>query len=122
MDVEAIVGVVALLIALICVGSGIYIWNIYRQRYEDGRLLRRIIVRDIRVSIAAGAIAFLIAYAYLAQPLPRPWGALIIVGAVITMMLGPISDAWLIFRERRLPRTTEATPTIVDKARKDGVL
>lgn len=101
---ETIIGVLALVVGVVCVAAGFYIWNVYRQRYEDGRLLRRIIVRDIRVSIAAASIAALVAYSYLGTPLPRPWGALILGGALIAMMIGPISDAWLIFRERRAAR------------------
>ena len=101
MDAEAVVGWVALAVGIACGASGLYMANVYRQRYEDGRLLRRIIVRNIRVSIAATAVAVLVAYSYLNDPLPRPWGAVVLGVALVAMMWGPISDAVLIWRERR---------------------
>ena len=103
MDVEAVVGLIALAIAMACVVSGAYVYYVYRQRHEEALFLTRLVHRDVRVSIASAVIAGIIAIAYLAEPLPRPWGGLLIGGALIAMMLGPVSDALLWRKERQRP-------------------
>jgi uncharacterized membrane protein YfcA len=103
-DVEAAIGIVALVIALSCVMSGAYVYSVYRQRHEEALFLTRLVHRDIRVSAASAVIAGIIAVAYLAEPLPRPWSGLLIGGALIVMMLGPVSDALLWRKERRRPK------------------
>jgi hypothetical protein len=100
-EVEAIVGILALAIAIVCVMSGAYVYRVYRLRHEEALFLTRLVHRDIRVSIASAVIAGLIAYAYLFEPLPRPWSGVLIGGALIVMMYGPISDAMLWRSERR---------------------
>ncbi len=104
MDVEAIIGVLALAIALICVVSGTYVYAVYRQRHEEALFLTRLVHRDVRVSLASAVIAGVIAWSYLLDPLPRPWGALLTGAALIVMMLGPIDDALLWRRERNRPK------------------
>lgn len=101
MNVEAVVGLVALAVAVACVVSGAYVFHVYQQRHEEALFLTRLVHRDVRVSIASSLIAGVIAWAYLVEPLPRPWGGLVIGAALIVMMTGPISDALLWRRERR---------------------
>lgn len=100
MDVEAIVGVIALITAVVSVISGAYVYWVYSQRTEEALFLTRLVHRDVRVSISSALIAGVIAWAYLVEPLPRPSGAVIIGAALIVMMTGPISDALLWRRER----------------------
>ncbi len=103
MDVEALIGIIALAIAVASVVSGLYVYRVYTQRHEEALFLTRLVHRDIRVSIASAVIGGIIAFAYLAEPLPRPWGGLLIGGALIAMMLGPVSDALLWRKERQRP-------------------
>lgn len=101
MEAEAIVALLALGMAVACIVAGGYIWYVYERRNEDALFLTRLVHRDIRVSLASALIAAVIAWAYLFEPLPRPWGGIIIGTALIAMMLGPVDDALLWFRERR---------------------
>lgn len=103
MGIETLTGTVALIMGFVCGVAGLYIWNVYRQRYENGLLLRRIILRNVRVSIAGFALSAMVAYSYLVSPIPRPWGAVVIGLCVIAFEWGAISDALLVYRERRRP-------------------
>lgn len=101
MDVEAIVGIVAAAFGIACVLAGVYILYVYRQRNEDAPFLTRLVHRDLRVSIASAGIAALVFVSYVLEPLPRPWGAVVIGVCLIAMQYGPIEDAIQWFRERR---------------------
>lgn len=77
----------------------------------QARFLDRLIKRDVRVALAGLAIGAVVVYALLrwALPawnlpeLPRPWGSLLIGGALMVALWGPIDD-WLTVRRERQSR------------------
>lgn len=106
-DLEVLVGLAALALSVTCVIAGVYIHHVYRQISErpeakEARFLTRLVHRDLRVSAASGVIALLVVNSYIGTgPLPRPWGALLVGGALMVMMAGPIGDALLWRKERQ---------------------
>lgn len=81
--------------------SSFYIVYVYRQRTEEALFLDRLVRRDVRVAVAAAVILAYLAVSLTGHPLDRPWGAVLIGGAVIVMQIGPVGDALLWFLERR---------------------
>lgn len=70
--------------------------------------LDRLIRRDTRVAFAGAVIGFLIVYALLrfyfpesVPHIPSPWTSILIGGALIVFLSGPIANAWTVWQERR---------------------
>jgi uncharacterized BrkB/YihY/UPF0761 family membrane protein len=89
------------LMAIASVISGAYIVWIYRRRGEEAPFLTRLVVRDVRVAIAAFVIAVYIIVSLSGYGFPRPWGAVVVGGAVAAMLFGVIDDAWTWYWQRR---------------------
>lgn len=93
-------------VALASVIASIYIVYVYGQ-VPDGKdkaeavFLARLVHRDVRVSAAAALILGYIALSLSGTKLGTPWGAVLISIAVVAMMIGPIGDAYLWWKERR---------------------
>jgi hypothetical protein len=92
--------VVDVLVGIACVIAGLYVWHVYRHRHEEALFLSRLVRRNLRVSGAAFGIVTYIVLALAGHGLGAPWGGVVISVLVIAMMLGPITDAVLWFRER----------------------
>ena len=99
--VTLVVTLIDVAIAIGAVISTLYIIYVYRQRREEALFLTRLVHRDIRVGVGGGIIVGYIALSYSGYTLGPPWGGLIISLAVALMLIGPIDDAILWFRERR---------------------
>jgi hypothetical protein len=93
--------VVAAIVAVAAIVSALYILMVYRQRHEDSLFLTRLVHRDVRVSFASAVILVYLIMALSGASFGRPWGAVVIGVPVILMMIGPVSDALLWYRERR---------------------
>jgi hypothetical protein len=98
--VTLVVTGVSAFVALAAGVSALYIYYVYHQRHEDALFLTRLVHRDLRVSLASAVILIYIVLALSGFSLGKPWGALIIGGAITIMMIGPISDALLWKKER----------------------
>lgn len=104
MDADLVNAIIAIVFGVVALASGVaalYILWVYRQRKEEALFLTRLVHRDIRVSLASMVILGLIVLARLGLTLPQPLGGLVAGGAVVAMMVGPISDALLWRRERK---------------------
>lgn len=85
-----------------------YIVRVHAPLRGQAPFLDRLVARDIRVSLAGAAIGFVAVYSLLRVALPSlglgplmpPLGALIIGVSLAVLLLGPISDAIVIRRER----------------------
>lgn len=93
--------VMALAFSLAAVASGLYVTWIYRHRHEEAPFLTRLVRRNQRVALAATVILVYLALALSDFGLGRPWGAVIIGGAVCLLLVGVIDDAVTWYRERR---------------------
>lgn len=99
--VTLIVTVVFGVVALAAVVSASYIAYVYSQRNEEALFLTRLVHRDIRVSAASAVMLIYIILSLAGFSLGRPGGAVVIGGAIVLLMIGPISDAYLWWKERR---------------------
>lgn len=97
--------IVALLITAVTASlSGAYITWVYHQRTEEALFLTRLVHRDLRVAIASAVIVLYMALSLAGFGLGRPWGAVAIGIPIIVLMIGPIGDALLWRKERRMPK------------------
>jgi hypothetical protein len=92
--------------ALVAVAYILYVqWPVRGQ----ARFLDRLVKRDVRVALAGAAIGTVVAYNLFRFALPEsgipqippPWSSIIIGGALIVLLYGPIDDGLTLWRERR---------------------
>ena len=97
------------LTVLLTAEAALAIWSALRMRRRYGRRLvesvmwDRLIASQFRAVVAGllmlvvtlyGLVGFALGWA----PLPRPWSALLVSGALALLLWGPISDWWMLKR------------------------
>lgn len=109
----------SLIVALVAVISGAYIWHIYRLRHEEALFLQLLFRLCMTVTFGSAWIAIYLVLALVGHGLARPWGAVAIAIPVILMMQTVIQVARVWRRERRLTALTK-TVSMPGNARGDG--
>jgi hypothetical protein len=104
-----IIAVLLLAEAIAAVVATLYVKIALRREQGKEPFLDRLINRDVRVALAGVPIAFVVGYSLVRfavpeltlGPLVPPFGALLIGIPLALMLVGPISDAAVVWRERR---------------------
>ena len=101
-----IAAILLVLEAIACVLAALGVSRFYHERLVDSLMFRKLRDRDLRIAVASAVIAVIVVYSLVREPfgwplIPRPWGSLVIVGAIAVLMWGPIADWWTIRRLRR---------------------